>query len=277
MTYKTTTTQKLLSGIALSGIVFAAGALTPATAKMSFNDQSCNVTLNYDVTVEPKSLKVSENGDEKYRIEMGKLFVEGKQVALTAEQQALLTQYTDEVSRQVPEVIDLVGDVVGMATQAVSMALTPLFGDSAGSQIDKLMAAIQQRVDSMAYQQGDLFYLGSTESSLEETFNEEFEQEMEQMISNSLGSIMMTMGSHIMSSEGGSFEDKMNAFASKMENVGKDIELQMESQSQEIESRAIEICGDFEQLMVLENKVRQQIPQIAPYALANIKDKPLTE
>lgn len=277
MTYKATTTQKLLSGIALSGIVFAAGALTPATAKMSLNDQSCNVILNYDVTVEPKSLKVSEKGDEKYRIEMGKLFVEGKQVELTAEQQKLITEYSDEVSRQVPEVIDFVGDVVGMATQAVSMALTPLFGDSAGTQIDKLMVGIQQRIDTMAYQQGDLFYLGSTESSLDETFNEEFEQEMEQMITSSLGSIMMTMGGHIMSSEGGSFEEKMNAFASKMENVGKDIEQQMESQSQQIEARATEMCDDFDQLMVLENKVRQQIPQMASYVLANTKDKPLSE
>lgn len=269
--------HKLLTGIALSGLIFTTGALTPAMAKMSLNDQNCNVTLNYDVTVEPKSLKVSQKGTEKYRVEVGQLFVEGKAVNLNPKQQKLLTQYSDEVSRQVPEVIDLVGEVVTMATQAVSMALTPLLGDAAGSQIDKLMAGIEKRVDTMAYQHGDKFFIGSTDASLEETFNDEFEQEMENIISNSIGSLMMSMGSQIMSSEGGSFEEKMNTFAAKMENVGKDIETQMESQSQALEVRADKVCSDFEQLMVLENQLRKEIPQLAPYPLAVLQDKPLAE
>jgi hypothetical protein len=269
--------QKLLTGLVFSGLIFTAGAFTPAMAKMSLKDQSCNVTLNYDVTVEPKSLKVSEKGLEKYRIDVGQLFVEGKAVNLSAQQQKLLTQYSDEVSRQVPEVIDLVGEVVGLATQAVTMAMTPLLGDAAGSQIDKLMNGIEQRIDIMAYQRGDKFFIGSTESSLEETFNDEFEQEMENIISNSIGSLMMSMGSQIMSSEGGSFEEKMNAFAIKMENVGKDIELQMESQSEALEARADKVCGDFEQLMVLENQLRKDIPQLAPYKLASLEEQPLSE
>ena len=269
--------QKLLTGLVFSGLIFTAGAFTPAMAKMSLKDQSCNVTLNYDVTVEPKSLKVSEKGLEKYRVDVGQLFVEGKAVNLSAQQQKLLTQYSDEVSRQVPEVIDLVGEVVTLATQAVTMAMTPLLGDAAGSQIDKLMNGIEQRIDTMAYQHGDKFFIGSTESSLEETFNDEFEQEMENIISNSIGGLMMSMGSQIMSSEGGSFEEKMNAFAIKMENVGKDIELQMESQSEALEARADKVCGDFEKLMVLENQLRKDIPQLAPYKLASLEEQPLSE
>ncbi|WP_350650324.1 DUF2884 family protein, partial [Pseudomonas sp. HY13-MNA-CIBAN-0226] len=75
------------------------------------------------------------------------------------------------------------------------------------------MTGIQTRIDTMAYQQGDKFYLGSTDSSIEHAFNEEFEQEIEQMVTNSMGSLMMTLGSQIMSSEGGSFEEKMNTFS----------------------------------------------------------------
>ncbi|UJF23114.1 YggN family protein [Shewanella sp. OMA3-2] len=265
------TGQKLLTGMIFSGLIFTAGAYTPAMAKMSLNDQNCNVTLHYDVTVEPKSVKVSEKGLEKYRVEVGQLYVEGKAVALTPAQQKTLTQYSDEVSRQVPEVVELVGEVVTLATQAVTMALTPLLGDAAGSQINKLMNGIEQRVDAMAFQQGDKYFIGSTESSLEQTFNDEFEQEMENIVSNSIGSLMMSMGSQIMSSEGGTFEQKMNAFAAKMDNVGKDIELQMESQSKALEGRADKVCGDFEKLMVLENQLRKDIPQLAPYKLASLE------
>ncbi|RPA38365.1 YggN family protein [Shewanella frigidimarina] len=264
------TKQKLICGVALTSMLFTAGALTPAMAKMSINDEKCNVTLNYDVTVEPKKLQISDNGAEKYRVELDQLYVDGKKVTLNAKQQTLLTQYSDELSRQVPEVIDLVGDVVVMASQAVNMALTPIFGDATGSQIDKLMTGIQKRIDTMAYQQGDKFYLGSTESSIEHAFNEEFEQEIEQMVTNSMGSLMMTLGSQIMSSEGGSFEEKMNTFSQKMDNVGKDIEQQLESQSQGLEQRADKICDNFEGLLVLESQVRKDIPELAPYTLAKL-------
>ncbi|WP_351018994.1 YggN family protein [Shewanella sp. AC91-MNA-CIBAN-0169] len=264
------TKQKLICSVALTSMLFTVGALTPAMAKMSINDEKCNVTLNYDVTVEPKKLQISDNGSEKYRVELDQLYVDGKKVTLTAKQQTLLTQYSDELSRQVPEVIYLVGDVVVIASQAVNMALTPIFGDATGSQIDKLMTGIQTRIDTMAYQQGDKFYLGSTDSSIEHAFNEEFEQEIEQMVTNSMGSLMMTLGSQIMSSEGGSFEEKMNTFSQKMDNVGKDIEQQLESQSQGLEQRADKICDNFEGLLVLESQVRKSIPELAPYTLAKL-------
>ncbi|WP_350432797.1 YggN family protein [Shewanella sp. H8] len=266
------TKQKLICGLALTSMLFTAGTLTPAMAKMSINDEKCNVTLNYDVTVEPTNLQISDNGTEKYRVELGQLYVDGKKVTLNDKQQLLLTQYSDELSRQLPDVIDLVADVVSMASQAVNMALTPIFGDATGSQIDKLTSGIQKRIDTMAYQQGDKFYLGSTDSSIEHAFNEEFEQEIEQMVTNSMGSLMMTLGSQIMSSEGGSFEEKMNAFSVKMDNVGKDIEQQLESQSQGLELRANKICDNFEGLLVLENQVRQAIPELAPYTLAKLGD-----
>jgi len=266
------TKQKLICGLTLTSMLFTVCALTPAMAKMSINDEKCNVTLNYDVTVEPKKLQISDNGAEKYRVELDQLYVDGKKVTLNAKQQTLLTQYSDELSRQVPDVIYLVTDAVSMASQAVNMALTPIFGDATGSQIDKLMTGIQTRIDTMAYQQGDKFYLGSTDSSIEHAFNQEFEQEIEQMVANSMGSLMMTLGSQVMSSEGGSFEEKMTAFSKKMDNVSKDIEQQLASQSQDLQLRATKICDDFEGLLVLENQARQAIPELRPYTLAKLGD-----
>jgi hypothetical protein len=152
----------------------------------------------------------------------------------------------------------------------VSLALTPIFGDATGAKLDELLAGIQTRIDEAAYQQGDKFYLGATESSIEEAFNEDFEQEMEAMIKNSMGSFMMALGAEMMSSEGGSFEEKMEAFSTKMESVGEDIELQIADQSEAIEAKAEKICADFEELMVLESEVRQSIPELASYQLATL-------
>ncbi len=270
MKTQTNFTNGLIKGLALSGLIFTAGAITPAMAKLSLDDEQCNVTLNYDVTVEPKKLLISEKGEELYRVEMGELYVEGSKIDLDNKQRNLLTNYSEELSQQVPEIIDLVNEVVVLATDAVSLALTPIFGDATGAKLDELLAGIQTRIDEAAYQQGDKFYLGATESSIEEAFNEDFEQEMEAMIKNSMGSFMMALGAEMMSSEGGSFEEKMEAFSTKMERVGEDIELQIADQSEAIEAKAEKICADFEELMVLESEVRQSIPELASYQLATL-------
>ncbi|MCL1044104.1 YggN family protein [Shewanella electrodiphila] len=270
MKTQTNFTNGLIKGLALSGLIFTAGAITPAMAKLSLDDEQCNVTLNYDVTVEPKKLLISEKGEELYRVEMGELYVEGSKIDLDNKQRNLLTNYSEELSQQVPEIIDLVNEVVVLATDAVSLALTPIFGDATGAKLDELLAGIQTRIDEAAYQQGDKFYLGATESSIEEAFNEDFEQEMEAMIKNSMGSFMMALGAEMMSSEGGSFEEKMEAFSTKMERVGEDIELQIADQSEAIEAKAEKICADFEELMALESEVRQSIPELASYQLATL-------
>lgn len=242
------------------------------------NDNSqCEVSLNYDVAVEPQKLVISEAEKEVYRIEVGKLYVDGVEVQLDAKQRTLINQYADEVSRQLPEVIDLVHDAVSIASTAVSMALTPLLGDASGAKIDEMMTGLSQRIDTVAYQNGDKFYLGATESSLEETFGQEFEQQMEQLVQSSIGSMMMTLGSEMMKGDGDSFEQKMQAFATKMDNVGKDIEVQIEQQSNDLQQRADKLCDGFQQLVALESQLRQQVPELTAYPLMNPPQKLLLE
>lgn len=260
--------NKLLTGCVLSGVILGLSGLPLAQAQTELKvDERCDVSLNYDVKVEPKKLVMSEKGAEKYRIEVDKLYVEGKQVDLTDKQKKLVTQYAEEVSIQVPEVIELINESVSLASKAVGMALTPLMGDAAGTKFDQMMVGIQKRVDTIAYKQGDSFYLAATEESMQNTFNDEFSQEMEQIVQNSIGTIMMTLGSQIMSADGDSFETKMDALSKKMDNLGQDIEQQIQSESKGLEARADRLCDRFENLLVLENQLRQEVPELAPYAL----------
>lgn len=262
------TSTTYLTGLTLSVALFGSITSTPVEAKMALNDQSCNVNLNYDVKVSPRSLQISDKGEEKYRVDVDKLFVEGKAISLDSKQKQLLTAYTDEVGKQIPEAIELVGEIVQIVSTAVTMGLKPILGEDAGLQVDKLMVNIQKRVDTMAYQQGDTFFLGATDHSVEQTFNEEFEKEMEQLVTSSMGSIMMSMGSQLFATEGGSFEEKMNNFGAKMEKVGENIEQELELQTQSLEARGEKLCDDFERLVVMESELRSQIPQLSPYVLA---------
>ncbi|MCL1078287.1 DUF2884 family protein [Parashewanella spongiae] len=258
MTYKKTSTALIIS------------ALFSTTAALAHEnkDSECDVALNYDISLTSDSLVVSDNGKEKYRIEDNKLFVLGKKIPLDSRQSQLLNKYSDEMSDQVPEVIELVNDAVEMASGAVSIALTPLLGDTAGAKMDDMMKGIEARVAEVAYQNGDEYYLGATESTLENVFDEEFEKEIETAVQSSIGSIMMAVGGQLMSSEGGSFEEKIASFEKKMEGIGSQIESQVEVQSANFEQKAELMCENFKSLATLEEQVRNEIPELADFVVA---------
>ncbi|WOT04279.1 YggN family protein [Shewanella youngdeokensis] len=270
----------LLTSVGLCAVLVTASSFQLANAHDDSEPNSnneCEVSLHYDVTVEPQKLLISEAGTERYRIEQDQLFVNGNKVALSQQQQSLVAEYAERVSADVPEVIELVNEAVVMASTAVSMVLTPLIGDATGATFDQMAVSLQNRVETVAYQSGDKFYLGATESSLERAFDEEFEQEMEQLIKSSIGTMLVSIGSQMLSSEGGSFEQKMETFSAQMESIGDDIERQMDSQAQDLELRGNKLCDSFKSLVVLEKEMQTQIPELAIYSLVGAPTQELLE
>jgi|GEM_PF-570331 len=275
--------RKLATSMGISAVLFVGGVVNSVSAHedssssyQDHNDQ-CEVALNYDVAVEPQMITVSEGGSEVYRIVLDKLYVNGQEVSLNSKQKKILTQYSAEISTQLPEVITLVHDAVGIASSAASMALTPLLGDAAGAKLDEMMDGLKERVEQVAYQHGDKFYLGATQSSLEDTFGEEFEKEMEELVRNSVGTLMVSLGSEILSGDGDSFEQKMESFSKKMENVGQDIEMQMEAQTKNLEQRADKMCDNFQYLIALEQSLRTEVPELSQYRLIDAPARKLLE
>ncbi len=59
----------------------------------------------------------------------------------------------------------------------------------------------------------------------------------------------------------------MDALSKKMDNLAQDMSKQIESQSKGLEAKADRLCDRFENLLVLENQLRKEIPALAPYAL----------
>ncbi len=205
------------------------------------------------------------------------MYVEGKEVALTAEQRALVDSYADSVARQVPEFVSLVTEAVGLASQAVNTALTPLLGEDTGNRVGELMDNVNERLGEVMHKNGDSYYIGVTDGSIDEVFDKEFEQEIENLVQESVGTLMVRLGTEILSSEGDSFEAKMEAFGQKMEAMGEQIEREMEAQASTLEARANKMCDEFETLVALESELRAKVPELSKLELADAKQEALRE
>ncbi|KFZ39253.1 hypothetical protein HR45_02375 [Shewanella mangrovi] len=255
--------KTLVCALALTGSLLAG----QAQASVYHSHDSCNISLNYDVTLKQQQLRVAEHDKELYRIEGDKLFVDGKQVPLNAEQQQLIEDYRNGVSAQIPKVITLLDNAMDIATDAVGTSLAPLLGEEGSGKLNEAMANLHERISDLAYHQGDVYYVGASDDSLDEAFGDEFSDDIEKAVMSSLGSIMVNIGKSMMDSDGDSFSEKMEAFGAKMERMGDDIEARMEARSDEIERNADELCESFAELQKLESKVQQQIPELEDYTL----------
>ncbi|QSX32859.1 YggN family protein [Shewanella avicenniae] len=255
--------KTLVSALALTGVM----VVGQAQAAVYHGNDSCNISLNYDVTLQQQQLRVAEKNNELYRIDGDKLFVNGKQVSLNHKQQQLLQDYRTGLSAQIPKVVTLLDNAMDLATDAVGSSLTPLLGDSGTEKLNGALEKLHQRINDAAYQRGDVYYIGASDDSLDQVFGDEFENDIEQVVMSSIGNIMVNIGQSMINSDGGSFEEKMEAFGEKMERLGDDIEARMEVRSSEIERNADELCESFAELQKLEAKVQQQIPELEDYTL----------
>ncbi|MCL1036847.1 YggN family protein [Shewanella submarina] len=244
----------------------AAMTLTLAGCSLAMAADQCDISINYDLMVEPNQVVVTQEDDTKYQFRSGELFVDGEAVELSASQRKLVTQYENELATQVPEVIGLVNDTIVLAGEAIGMAMTPLLGESS-AQLAELMDNVRDRLDDVASRNGDTYYLGATDSTIEAAFDEEFEKEIEQLMMQSIGTIMMNVGAQLVNSDGENFDDKIEAFSQKMDNIGEEIELAMEARGEAIEARATEMCNEFQQIAKLEAKMRKAIPELASFRL----------
>lgn len=247
-------------------LLLAASSLPLATLARA---DSCEVSLNYDVRVAPQEVVFSDKGQEQYRIENDQLYIEGQPVNLSSQQQDLVRQYANEITTQVPQAIELVDDAVSLAFQTLSHVVTPLLDDKASKQFDEQMAGLKNHMGNLAYQQGDQFYLGATAASIQNTFNQEFEQQVEELMQQAIGTIIMNIGEQMVLEDSENVDTKMQGFSEKMATVSQVIEQDLEAQSKTLEVKAQELCGRFNTLRALEQRLRQQVPALAPYTLTS--------
>ncbi|MCL1074149.1 YggN family protein [Shewanella dokdonensis] len=254
------------------GMTLGCVLLTPVSSvwavEFGGHNDACDVSLNYDVTLTPKKLVIGEQGKERYRVEIDRLYVDGKEVSLNAEQKTLLTQYQQGMTKQIPEVVGLVDEAMAMANDAISTALTPLLGDDAGAKLDDMMTQLHERVGKMVYHKGDTYFIGATDDTLDKAFDEEFSHQIEDLVMQSMGSIMINIGKSMMNGEG-DFSERMDAFGKRMDKLGDEIDQQMDERSKALDKRADRLCDDFQQVMTVEGQLRQSVPALSAYPLVS--------
>lgn len=238
---------------------------TPVAAKQ------CNINFNYGVVIDPTHIRMLDHGKTFVQIN-GKeqLFVNGRLIALDENQKQLINEYSTGIRQQVPKIVFIAIEGVEIALKAVDKVIGGLTGENSAShrKIKEKFDEMQMRLRKRFNHSDESFYIAPQDfDEFDEIFAGEFEQEIEEIVSESIGTILMAVGEAMANHDEENIEQRLDTFDQRMENMGEELELEIGSRANKLESKAEEFCNDLVILDEVEDKIQQQIPALLDYDL----------
>jgi hypothetical protein len=250
--------------------------VTLSSANVLAHD-SCDIELDAGVKVNTESITFfnENNNNTLYQIDNDRtLIVDDEIISLSNEQQALVIEYSKSIKAMVPKARNIAIEGVQLAQEGVNIAFNELLGEgnSVGADLSHELTNIQHEVaDTFTLEHG--VTLGENGIQNNEYFGEGFEDRMEEAVEkavmSSIGSIMIAVGQEMMFSGG-----DPEAFETKMESFGENIEKKIEAGTKQIEQKADQLCIAAVQIDHLEDKLKSTIPSLSNVDVISARFEP---
>ncbi|GAA5136744.1 DUF2884 family protein [Thalassotalea piscium] len=239
----------------------------------SYSTDSCDVELDGGINITVDSLEFTKNKKPLYKITNNQLYIDGEIVSLNGDQQALITQYAENIRAVVPQVKTIAEDALDLAVDGVNLALNELLGEGNNlgqeltTELGKIRSDIQMKFDGNSPIKFDEDGFDG-----DEFFGEEFEQRievlLEKTIQNSMGALLVAIGQELLFSGGNE-----GAFETRMEKFGETIEYEMESRGKRIEQSADALCGSIIDIDTIEEQLKSSIKALSKTNFITVNEK----
>ena len=243
--------------------LIAVTLLSVFISKSLYAHDSCNVDLEAGITINELSIEFFDPDKKQqplYIIDShNNLIVDGNTVTLDSHQQELVTQYSSNIKAIVPKVRGIALEGVDLALEGVNLAFNELLGEGndLGADLTQELSSLKEEV-STRFTIENGFTVGENGLDDDELLGEEFEQRIESAVEKavmgSMGSLLVALGQEMMFSGGDT-----DAFETRMENFGENIEHEMESRAEKIEQKAKLLCLDVVKIDQIEEQLKASI------------------
>ena len=249
--------------------------LSVFASKVLYAHNSCDVELEAGLTINESKLEFFESEHKHniyYSIDIdNNLSVGGEKIDLNATQQNLVTQYNNEIRNMVPQVRSIAIEGVDLALDSVGFVFNELLGEgnSVGDELINELSVLKEEVgERFTIEHG--FTLGENGLEDDALFGEEIEERIESAVEKavmgSMGSLLVALGQEMMFSGGDS-----DAFETKMETFGQNIEHEMELRAEKIERKANSLCLAALNIDNLEEQLKINISPLADINVITVK------
>lgn len=240
-----------------------AAALSAGQALAHDSDHNdCNVELDGKVQYYKGLLTVEMNNGSTMTITPDHvLSVNGEEMSLSREQQDWVNDYYDHIDAAIPMTLQIAHEGLDIASVAVTEAFGELLGhdDDTVAEFRDMFADVSESMNTKFYDASGNVKIDSANFSddgwFDEAWEDEFEDKIESLVTQSMGRILVSVGTEMMFSGG-----DMEEFEQRMENFGASIESRVEKQAEALEVKADALCQVLAKADYAENKMQETIP-----------------
>ena len=127
---------------------------------------------------------------------------------------------------------------------------------------------LQWRLRKRFNQSDQNFYIAPQDfDDFDEIFAGQFEQEIESIMTESIGSILTAVGEAVTSNEETNNESRVGALGDRISTIGEELELEINSKVDSLESKAAMFCQSIKVLGEIENQLSQQVAELEQFDL----------
>jgi hypothetical protein len=253
--------------------VIFAGALACCSLPVIANQ--CNVELNGNMQLENNVLAVKLDNDTRLTIDQDKiLYVDGIALTLDTQQQSWVDNYYDGINLAAPQAAAIATDAVALASIALNEVFTELLGsdNTALEDLSEKLRNLDQQIQYNFYADNGDIRLHSESFENGEFFGEQweaqFEDAIEDLVTDSIGHLMVAIGTQLIFSGG-----DMTEFEQKMERFGEQMEQKVEYQAEALEDKAEELCATLARVDVAENYLQMNIKQLSKLDVIHVSEQ----
>lgn len=250
-----------------------AGTLACCSLPVLANE--CNVELNGNMQLENNVLAIVLDNDSRLTIDQDKiLYVDGSALHLDSQQQRWVENYYDGINQAAPQAAAIATDAVALASTALNEVFTELLGsdNTALADLSDKLRKLDQQIQYNFYADNGDIRLHSESFEDGEFFGEQwetqFEEAMEDLVSDSIGHLMVSIGTQLIFSGG-----DMGEFEQKMERFGEQMEQKVEYQAEALEEKTKELCETLARVDLAENYLQMNIHQLAGLDVIQVSDQ----
>lgn len=237
---------------------------------------SCNINLDGNIEYHKGVLNVDmDNGSTMTITPDHTLQINRQEQSLNAEQQQWVSQYYESIDRAIPMSLAIAAEGIHLASTTVDDVFSELFG--AGSDVttefSDMFADMSDELNRNFYDADGNIRISTREMENDEWlqggWESEFEERMERAVAQSMGKILVAIGTQMMW-EGGD----MDAFEAKMERFGETIEQRVEGQAKTLETKADALCEVLAVAEEAENNMQRLIPGLEDLNMMDVDYTP---
>ena len=260
--------KKLLLSVSITSALISGQALAH---DKNFQTNSCDMELDGHIQYYQGDLTVTmDNGSVMSIDAQHNMTVNGEAVSLNREQKKWVGEYYDNIDMAIPMTLNIASEGLEIANVAVTEVFTELLGgDQMGDDFRELFNSLDAKLNTSFYDEAGNIRVDSTKFDepgwFDESWEQEFETQIESLISESIGRILIAVGTQMLW-EGGD----MSEFEEKMERWGEDLEYRLESQAAALEEKGDALCKVLKQADYAEGKMQASIAGLEELNLLDI-------